>query len=87
MSAASFVSGSIDFIFLDTRHDETHVAAEIEAWLPRLRVNGILGIKAGGYQDGEYIDHPGARAALTKACQRADRAVVVFDEIVSYVRW
>jgi len=85
-SSSIFSDGSLDLVFLDTRHDEEHVSAEISAWLPKVKPAGVLAIKAGGVRDGEYTDHPGARAALAKACASLDRAVVVFDEFASYVR-
>ncbi len=38
----SFKDKSCFFIFLDDSHEREHVAAEIDAWIPKLADNGIL---------------------------------------------
>ena len=42
-AASTFDSESLDFVFLDAAHDFLSVAADIEAWLPKVRPTGILG--------------------------------------------
>ena len=34
----------VDMVFHDAAHDETGVAAEIEAWIPRVRARGIIAV-------------------------------------------
>ena len=34
--------GSLDFAYLDARHDEASVAEDIAAWWPKVRIGGIL---------------------------------------------
>lgn len=42
VAAARFAPGSIDRVFLDGSHDGPSVAADLEAWSPRLREDGVL---------------------------------------------
>ncbi len=41
-SAASFGDGSLDAVFIDAGHDYASVAADIDAWRPKVRAGGIL---------------------------------------------
>ena len=37
-----FADGSLEWVHLDARHDHDHLKADIEAWLPKVKVNGWL---------------------------------------------
>jgi predicted O-methyltransferase YrrM len=52
VDAASHIeAGSLDFVYLDARHDKESVACDLELWWPKVRVGGVL---AGhDYLDGE----------------------------------
>ncbi len=41
-AAALFAERSIDWVHLDARHDRDHLAADIAAWLPRVKADGWL---------------------------------------------
>lgn len=62
-AAARVADGSVDLVFLDASHDEAAVAADIAAWSPKLREQGVL---AGHDYDAR---HPGVVAAVDRATQ------------------
>ena len=41
-AAAEFKDGSLDWVYLDANHSELAVAADLMAWLPKIRSGGIL---------------------------------------------
>lgn len=41
-AAARFDDHSLDFVFIDAAHDYDNVRADIEAWRPKVRPNGVL---------------------------------------------
>ena len=45
-AALGFPDASVDFIYLDARHDYCGVTEDLYAWYPKLRVGGIM---AGGW--------------------------------------
>jgi len=57
-AAALFEDASLDFVFIDASHDEASVARDIAAWLPKVRVGGMLA--------GHDRYHPGVKAAIAK---------------------
>lgn len=42
LEAAQLLTGMYDFIFIDAMHDRDSVAADIEAWWPKLRPGGVM---------------------------------------------
>lgn len=42
LAANAFFDESVSFVFLDTLHTYEHLSKEVAAWLPKLRVNGVL---------------------------------------------
>ena len=41
-AAVNFADESIDFVFIDADHSYESVKKDIEAWLPKIRKNGII---------------------------------------------
>jgi len=41
--AKSFEDNSIDFVYVDARHEEEYVIEDIEAWLPKIKKHGFIG--------------------------------------------
>lgn len=54
-AAHDIPDGSLDFVFLDADHSETGVRADIEAWLPKLKPNGMIA----GHDFGQGDNFPG----------------------------
>jgi predicted O-methyltransferase YrrM len=40
--AATVADASLDFVYLDANHEEAHVRADLEAWVPKVRPGGIV---------------------------------------------
>lgn len=59
LAAADFADGSVDFAFVDANHTEPHVEADIKAWLPKIKVGGMLS----GHDYGEPC---GVKAAVDR---------------------
>ena len=55
-AAKTFKNKSLDFVFIDAAHDYDSVIADIKAWKPKIKKNGILA--------GHDIDHPPVRQAV-----------------------
>ncbi|WP_146658101.1 class I SAM-dependent methyltransferase [Enhygromyxa salina] len=68
-AANTFARESVDLVFLDGSHDQPAVAADITAWLPRIRSGGILA----GHDFSD--DHPGVVAAVEHAAATLDRPI------------
>lgn len=41
-AAEDVADGSLDFVYLDANHSRPHVEADIEAWVPKVRVGGVV---------------------------------------------
>lgn len=41
-AAAQIPDRSLDFAYIDSNHEATHVAADLAAWAPKVRVGGLL---------------------------------------------
>lgn len=54
--AAKVADGSLDFVFIDARHQEEHVREDIAAWTPKVRGGGLV--------CGHDINMKGVRAAV-----------------------
>lgn len=51
-AAQKIADGSLDFVYLDARHDEASVREDLEAWWPKVRPGGLM---AGhDYVDGTF---------------------------------
>jgi hypothetical protein len=55
--------GSLDLVFIDADHSEAAVRADIRAWLPKVRQDGIIA----GHDYGSR-NHPGVKIAVDEAC-------------------
>jgi predicted O-methyltransferase YrrM len=42
VAAELFADGTVDFIFIDANHNEAAVLADLEAWFPKLKPNGLI---------------------------------------------
>ena len=56
VAAADYADMSLDFVFLDASHDFESVSADIKAWLPKVKENGVLA--------GDDVAWTGVQAAL-----------------------
>jgi predicted O-methyltransferase YrrM len=70
VAARRFAPGSVDRVFLDGSHDGPSVAADLEAWFPCLRDDGVL-----GGHDYAVEKHPALCEAVDAFARR--RALVV----------
>jgi hypothetical protein len=59
--AKEFEDGSVDFLFIDADHSFECVRKDIQAWLPKMKGDGII---AG--HDWEHPKHPGVKKAVIK---------------------
>ena len=62
---------SLDFVYLDARHDQSSVERDLATWLPRVRPGGI--IAGHDYLDGDFPPHGefGVRSAVDAFFGRA----------------
>lgn len=60
---AQFVEdGSLDFVFIDASHDYASVTKDIAAWVPKVRIGGLIS----GHDYGS-LDFPGVKQAVDDA--------------------
>jgi Methyltransferase domain len=63
-AAQRFADGSLDFVYLDARHDYASVLVDLDAWYPKIRPGGIL--LGHDYLDGRYnATQFGVRSAVS----------------------
>jgi len=62
--ATFFKDGTVDFVYIDASHDYDSVCADIRAWLPKVRKNGIIG--------GHDLTHPDVKRALETCLDRVN---------------
>lgn len=55
-AAQTYDNSSLDFVFVDASHDYENVIKDIRAWLPKIKVNGVLA--------GHDIIHPPVKQAV-----------------------
>ncbi len=55
-AAATYEDNSLDLVFIDAAHDYESVKADILAWLPKIKINGII--------SGHDYGHPPVRQAV-----------------------
>lgn len=60
--AKSYPDASLDFVFLDNDHSAPHVAAELEAWWPKIKPGGLLA--------GHDVDWPSVATSVGGWCVR-----------------
>lgn len=54
--AKLFPNGSLDFVFLDAKHDYQHFKADLLSWLPKVRPGGVIaGDDAGVPDEREHV--------------------------------
>jgi len=53
-----YADGSLDFVFIDASHEYEHVLADIKAWMPKVKPNGVLA--------GHDYPHRGVRIAVSE---------------------
>jgi hypothetical protein len=79
-AAARVEDASLDFVYLDARHDYEHVLEDLEAWWPKLKQTGVF---AGhDYLDGDIEQGDfGVRSAVAEFCAARNlRAYDTFEE-------
>jgi cephalosporin hydroxylase len=62
-----FDDNSLDFVYIDTAHEYEHVAKEILAWYPK--------VKVGGYLAGHDIYFPGVNQAVREYSSRHNHVI------------
>lgn len=55
-AAATYEDNSLDFVFIDADHTYDAVKSDILAWLPKIKINGII--------SGHDYDHPPVKQAV-----------------------
>jgi hypothetical protein len=73
-AASRVADGSLDFVYLDARHDEASVTEDLEHWYPKLGPHGVF--SGHDYLDGELAEGSfGVKAAVDRFF--GDRELVV----------
>ena len=58
-AASRFDDGSVDLVFIDEAHSETWVRRDVQAWLPKGKIGGVISGHAYGSKN-----HPGVKLAV-----------------------
>ena len=73
-AASDFADGSLDFVFIDGDHTHDAVVRDIEAWLPKVKPEGVFG----GH---DYVDvWPGVKRAVDEAVERHGWTLILGDD-------
>lgn len=64
-ASGAFADGSVDLVVIDGMHDEASVFADLMAWTPKLRPDGMI-----GGDDHDQTSFPGVVAACRRAFTR-----------------
>jgi hypothetical protein len=77
-AAAQVGERSLDFVYLDARHDEASLAADLKAWEPKVRTGGI--VAGHDYLDG---DRPEGRFGVKAAVDRffGERGLTIHETV------
>ena len=81
-AAGKFADGSLDFAFIDARHDYESVKADIAAWHPKIRKNGLLSGHDWSLDYGP--PYYGVKKAVTEFESRAGLKLLVSADLESW---
>jgi Methyltransferase domain len=63
-AAQSFADNSLDFVFIDAAHDYANVRADVRAWYPKVKKNGVIA--------GDDANWPGVRIGVNETIPESD---------------
>jgi len=66
-------NGSLDFVYIDARHDEVSITEDIELWYPKLRKGGML---SGHDYD---IGHAEILNAVNSFAMKVNKNIIIFS--------
>jgi len=82
--ADQFDNHSLDFVFVDASHSYEFVKADINAWLPKIKVGGFIGGHDYGNNDKEHIEG-GVTRAVHEIFGQSNIIVMNAHEIASWL--
>ena len=56
LAAATYADKSLDFVFIDGAHNYESVKADIQAWLPKVKIGGFIGGHDYGNDEPENVN-------------------------------
>jgi hypothetical protein len=74
LAAATYVDKSLDFVFIDGAHNYESVKADIQAWLPKVKIGGFIG--GHDYGNNEPEDVNGVKKAVD---EKFDKDITVYN--------
>lgn len=63
-AAALYEDASLDFVMIDAAHDYNNVLADLKAWLPKVKVGGVIA--------GDDYNWPGVKQAVAEVLSQVD---------------